>query len=317
MHQQRSWQMDLDAPAISGLGHRRLPPEAAAQLSARRPKYAAPESVFDDLIHAIGAEDFGRRLFNLLCAMVPIDHCAVITVASDDSPHCVVNHGQIEAGAFAGLMRSYESEFFRLDPRIPAIMTSRGTGEPVRFSHDAGGAYPPLLKLVLLDPVAISDMHGFAFWHDSIAYIVDVYCTGGRTLSEASKHRIDRLGARIAAPIGRHVSLAPRIPHRGSNLIESVLRQSAVFRGTTRQEKAVCAGILRGHTSESIGLHLHISRNTVLTYRKRLYDKLKICSQHELFMLVIKAAQDVEGVSSPDKGEPRSYPADEWIDGFA
>lgn len=316
MHQQHAWKFSSDAPAISGLGLRRLPQDATVQSLARRSAYPEPESIFDDLIHAIGTEDFGRHLFKLLSATALIDHCTVITVAPDDRPRCVVNHGR-ETETFVRLMRAYESEYFRLDPRISAIMASRGTGELVHFGYNVGRAYPPLLKLVLLDPAEISDLHGFAFWHENLAYIVDVYCTGRRALSNASKHCIDRLGARIAAPIGRHFSLAPRIPHRGSNLIESVLRQSAVFKHTTRQEKAVCEGILRGHTSESIGLHLHISRNTVLTYRKRLYDKLKICSQHELFMLIINAAQDIEGTNAPDKGELRAYPADEWVDGFA
>ncbi|MFD2498498.1 LuxR C-terminal-related transcriptional regulator [Rhizorhabdus histidinilytica] len=49
----------------------------------------------------------------------------------------------------------------------------------------------------------------------------------------------------------------------------------------------MCIGILTGHTSESIARNLSISVNSVLTYRKRLYEKLEISSQNELFVRII------------------------------
>ena len=48
------------------------------------------------------------------------------------------------------------------------------------------------------------------------------------------------------------------------------------------REVDVCVGIVRGQTSEAIALALKISTNTVLTYRKRAYGRLRISSQNEL-----------------------------------
>ena len=42
-----------------------------------------------------------------------------------------------------------------------------------------------------------------------------------------------------------------------------------------------------GMTSEAIGLKLGISVNTVLTYRKRAYGRLRISCQNELMRLVL------------------------------
>lgn len=103
----------------------------------------------------------------------------------------------------------------------------------------------------------------------------------------------------------------------GSTLIERVLTQSAEFRETTGREKTVCLAILLGHTSESIGLNHGISKNTVLTYRKRLYAKLGISSQNELFMLTLNCAQKLEEVSMKPCASIASYMPDEWFDGFA
>lgn len=50
----------------------------------------------------------------------------------------------------------------------------------------------------------------------------------------------------------------------------------------TNREREVIQYVLRGHSSESISLHLGISITTVKTHRKRAYAKLGICSQSEL-----------------------------------
>lgn len=53
------------------------------------------------------------------------------------------------------------------------------------------------------------------------------------------------------------------------------------------REVEVCIRIMLGITSEGIGIDLGISRNTVLTYRKRAYARLNISSQNQLFRLVM------------------------------
>jgi DNA-binding CsgD family transcriptional regulator len=53
------------------------------------------------------------------------------------------------------------------------------------------------------------------------------------------------------------------------------------------REVEVCIRIMLGVTSEGIGIDLGISRNTVLTYRKRAYARLNISSQNQLFRLVM------------------------------
>lgn len=56
----------------------------------------------------------------------------------------------------------------------------------------------------------------------------------------------------------------------------------------TGREREVIQYVLRGHSSESISLHLEISITTVKTHRKRAYAKLGICSQSELLSEFLK-----------------------------
>ena len=57
--------------------------------------------------------------------------------------------------------------------------------------------------------------------------------------------------------------------------------------GLTPRESEIVRLILRGHSTESIGLHLAISQETVKVHRKNIYKKLKISTQAELFSLFI------------------------------
>jgi hypothetical protein len=54
-----------------------------------------------------------------------------------------------------------------------------------------------------------------------------------------------------------------------------------------QREAEVCTAIMLGMTSEAIALKLGISVNTVLTYRKRAYNRLNISCQNELMRLIL------------------------------
>jgi DNA-binding CsgD family transcriptional regulator len=65
-------------------------------------------------------------------------------------------------------------------------------------------------------------------------------------------------------------------------------------RGLTRREVQVCAAIAVGMSSEAIALTLEISLNTVLTFRKRAYARLGICSQNELTRLIYRGISPLQ-----------------------
>lgn len=56
--------------------------------------------------------------------------------------------------------------------------------------------------------------------------------------------------------------------------------------------------ILRGHSTDSIAANLHLTRGTVKNYRRRLYRKLDISSERELFLAYIEALASVDEESS-------------------
>lgn len=67
------------------------------------------------------------------------------------------------------------------------------------------------------------------------------------------------------------------------------LNQSQLNQGPlaflSERERQVCAAVLQGKKSETIAYELDIAPNSVVTYRKRAYEKLGISSRAQLFAL--------------------------------
>lgn len=56
--------------------------------------------------------------------------------------------------------------------------------------------------------------------------------------------------------------------------------------GLSEREAQICNMILQGHTAKSIGNELTLSESTVITYKKRAYEKLQIKRKSELIKFV-------------------------------
>ena len=63
----------------------------------------------------------------------------------------------------------------------------------------------------------------------------------------------------------------------------------------TRRERDVCIAILLELSSECIARELAISLNSVLTYRRRAYQRLYVTSQNELFAMVMSQSTEQRG----------------------
>jgi DNA-binding CsgD family transcriptional regulator len=70
----------------------------------------------------------------------------------------------------------------------------------------------------------------------------------------------------------------------------------------TRREREVVRMVLRGHSSNSIGRHFHITTGTVKIHRKNIYAKLGISSQSELFSHFISY---LSGIVEPNEASGR------------
>lgn len=76
----------------------------------------------------------------------------------------------------------------------------------------------------------------------------------------------------------------------------------------TERERQVCFRILLGYSSEAIGLHLGVARSTVISHRKRAYERLGIVSQSELFSLYLHSLPEFRPEPQPGVAAPSAAP---------
>ena len=193
-----------------------------------------------------------------------------------------------------------------LDPNYAEIRR-QAEGQATWYEYNDGRGYSEHFRQKFLDSCGISDIFSFSVCQDRISYYVVFMRTGGRTFASAQRWLLTQVGEVIAANVRKHFSYMHAIKGQNQFLIGRVLSEAPLFCAITPRERLVCVGILTGHTSESIAMNLSISINSVLTYRKRLYEKLGISSQNELFARVIGAMMELSQQDG-DAGESGLLP---------
>ena len=94
----------------------------------------------------------------------------------------------------------------------------------------------------------------------------------------------------IAAMLERHFALADDEAAADLGAVQRVIAGASRERGgaLSAREVAVCARIVAGYSTEGMGLDLGVSRHSVISYRRRAFEKLGIGTQNELFSLVLR-----------------------------
>ncbi|WP_221801550.1 helix-turn-helix transcriptional regulator [Oceanobacter mangrovi] len=68
-------------------------------------------------------------------------------------------------------------------------------------------------------------------------------------------------------------------------LLNNQLLNQGPLAPLSERERQVCEAMLAGKKAEAIGHELGVAASSIVTYRKRAYDKLGICSRAQLFAL--------------------------------
>jgi len=91
----------------------------------------------------------------------------------------------------------------------------------------------------------------------------------------------------LASLLIKHDFIRPS-PRHGREAAERYTTSIGIYcPELTAREREVCSLIAIGFSSEAIGLNLELSLNTILTFRRRAYAKLKISSQNELMRILL------------------------------
>lgn len=234
---------------------------------------------------------FTVALAALLQAVGSPDNLVFLVYRGSGTPEVLFSWTR-DPTVFAEIETTYLPGAYRLDPYFE-----------LHLSTAASAAY----RLTDIAPDAFHRSRYFSEYYeqttliDEIAFVARVapdvtlnFCLG-RDATSARLFSSEELGAcRRVSPVvcalaERHWSELSATASRSEDTVDLLIRTARTRHGInlTARHAEVAILILRGHSSVSIGLRLGVSAQTVKVFRRQLYHRCNICSQAELFALMV------------------------------
>lgn len=238
------------------------------------------------LIETVGTPKFEDEMFYLVHKAIDCEHLTAFAV-SDSGPAEMLfaaNAGRLPVART--LAQKYLSHYWMLDP-ANAIELDPEDDTHVAFSILPGDISDGSYRHDCYTSVRLRDRFTVMRRHGERSVRLNFYRGAGSAPFEAQA--IDCITGSadlLISLLMKHA--ADKVPESGETA-PKVLRDRLhlLEPNMPKRETEVCTAITLGMTSEAIALHLGISVNTVLTYRKRAYARLGISCQNELLRLVL------------------------------
>ena len=253
------------------------------------------------LVQSLGRHAFEQDLMTLLNQILPIDHCVVFTYSRDGVGH-LFTHGKMADEVAQSLADDYVNRFHERDPMFARLSDTADAGceHPVALNLRAD--YDPAYRSHFFDRADLIDKASTVGRLEDGGVLCNFYRMGASgPYSQREWERLEQVLPLVTGLISAHYQLVGQaLQHvdagtrtsRTRSLVHTIIgKRVRPFDRLTLREREVCERILLGYTSIGIGLDLNIAPSSVLTYRKRAYQKLGISSQNELFSLCLGAAQ--------------------------
>jgi len=241
------------------------------------------------VVAAIGQDGFETRLVDLLGAAARFDQINVVSLEGDRTRTLFSWH-RAHPHMASLLVGQYVSErLYRRDPTLGRLMSSKCRGLCLGQMR-RGQIEDDWYRRVFFDDAQLEGKLSILDQAQPHAIYQNYYFSAGaEAFSLREVENLARLAETASQCILRHLDLRtpPSPARRGPSpgAVAEILARRAP--SLASRELEVCSRIVTGYTTEAIALDLGITANSVATYRKRAYAKLKICSQHQLFLLCL------------------------------
>jgi DNA-binding CsgD family transcriptional regulator len=245
----------------------------------------------DKAVGALGEQDFGTHLLAFLYRACGAEHCTVLHLSADHLSKIATASLDGTDTAQRQVELYLQDHRWRGDPMIaearqqlvsqPASMIRAEICEfsDVDFRELLYGRAGICERLLLCG----RSEHG----------IIGLSVLRSAQVGAFSSDDVARLrdsASLLLALLGKHIGLSWKRPDLSlalTSLAEIATCIAAAPVAMSRREAEVCARILYGMSSIGIALELGISEETVMTYRKRAYQRLGFASQRELLLWYI------------------------------
>jgi DNA-binding CsgD family transcriptional regulator len=241
---------------------------------------------------AVGGEETGSALSALLKIIIEFDAIFLATFRRDAPPAVAYLVGTKEPGTH------YQDGPYLLDP-FYAHFLSTGSDGCYRLSDLAPDGFRRSEYFsTYYGGLNIGDELGLLAAVDpqSSAHVSIVRRPGGARFTKRDCSWLNA-GAPLAREAMRRFNATLAPPTRHQSVVHDSLQLAYQNFGTsvlTEREHEVTQLLLRGNSAKSIARSLLIATETARNHLKRIYSKLGVASQTELFALFFRALEQVE-----------------------
>lgn len=250
------------------------------------------------VIATSGTDKFEESIVNELRNLTPFDYFAWICFCRDETPTFMLNN--LTDGVSPDALEVYTAGTYLLDPVYTACR--RGVSGFHRLRDLAPDAYFENQFQSSIDMFpCISTKSGVH--EDEVVHIfrveTDIHCVlsliRGKDQNPFDDNDVSLLQAVeavLAETVKKHwphaARLRPETAKLNSNGPEQELEKnfsSFAYDVLSNREQMVVSLLLRGHSTLSVAHNLDIAEGTAKIHRKHIYEKLKISSQAQLYLL--------------------------------
>jgi hypothetical protein len=237
------------------------------------------------LIEVVGTARFEPELVKAMNDATRSEHVTAYAFAPNAPPRLLFagTHGPLPAAKMRAV--KYLAQYWKHDPA--SLFEDAGKNDTKALRTLPQDIDDSLYRQDCYTSLRITDRFTLMQRDGGHCYRVNLYRSGrGGRFAQSDVDHIMNSADLLVGLLIKHGATNPSNGQKPApQLFQDRLR--LVEPNMPTREAEVCAAIMSGMTSEAIALHLGISVNTVLTYRKRAYGRLKISCQNELLRLIL------------------------------
>ena len=234
------------------------------------------------VVEAIGTDGFAPRLMTLLHELCGADHCAVFEFGQDSLREVAAESFDKSHETREYVSRYLDQQYWRKDPAIAEVQECLQQQELVIIRVDINLLDADLRQAIFPH---VSDRIVICGRRQDAAFGVSIIRSNPHALfpDDAIVH-LGEVAELLVSVLAKHADVIFHRPNLALALTSLPdVERCIVARATLpRRETEVCARILYGLSSLGVALDLGISQESVKTYRKRAYERLRIGSEREL-----------------------------------
>lgn len=247
-------------------------------------------SLVSALVGRMGEADFGDALLAAVNGVIPVAEVMAFNMNSGQAPAPIgwVGEGQ----ATTGRVQAYVDGGYRVDPCLISLPSNADTGQSFMCVVMNGSVPDPTYRDYFFTHPGhqlevVTAIRSVTGWNIVKAYLKQADLTQEDAIALCGLCTVAFPIARKHAPVPSAPAAASQpVPAVQSNLATVEARLSAMLKERyptlTDREREVCMRTILGETAKTSAEALGIGANTVVTYRRRAYERLGISNANEL-----------------------------------